>query len=304
MGTGNYSHAAHEALLHGRANIPSEQIFQQRQCHPLMNPKGVRLRESRDSADHPQSLGIVFALDVTGSMGLIPKIMATEQLPNFMKILLDCQINDPQPLFIAVGDAFSDRAPLQVGQFESTAELMDQWLTQTFLEGGGGGTGQESYELGLYFLAMHSEMDCMTKRLKRGYLFMTGDEIPYPTLSKHTVEAIIGDRLEEDLTCEEIFAEVQRTFVPFFIIPDHARARKCERRWRDLLGDNVLILDDPRDICFVAAGAILLSEGRATNIKELNALLNNAGMSSARQSQVDRSLKSFAEVIQNSKQRR
>ncbi|MCL2777272.1 MAG: hypothetical protein FWD73_04645 [Polyangiaceae bacterium] len=34
---------------------------------------------------------------------------------------------------MAVGDATSDEAPLQVGQFETTAELMDQWLTWTFL---------------------------------------------------------------------------------------------------------------------------------------------------------------------------
>ena len=77
MGTGNYSYEAHEALLRDRANLPSQQVFRQIQCHPLMNPKGVRLRESRDSADHPQSLGIAFALDVTGSMGEIPKILAT-----------------------------------------------------------------------------------------------------------------------------------------------------------------------------------------------------------------------------------
>ena len=300
MGSGIYSHVAHEALIRTRANIPVEQVFQQRECHPLMNPKGVRLRESRDSADHPQSLGIVFALDVTGSMGQIPKIMATQQLPNFMKILLDCEVRDPQPLFVAIGDAFSDRAPLQVGQFESTAELMDQWLTWTYLEGRGGGTGQESYELGLYFLAMHTEMDCMVKRQKKGYLFLTGDEVPYPTLRKQTVETIIGDRLDEDLTCEEIVAEVQETFVPFFIIPDRARARKCEQKWRDLLGDHVLCLDSPIDVCYVAAGAILLNEGRASNIKELATLLSNAGMSSINRASVIRSLTPFADVVLNS----
>ena len=296
MGHGSYSHAAHEALLQGRANVATEQIFQQRQCHPLMNPKGVKLRESRDSADHPQSLGIVFALDVTGSMGIIPQIMATQQLPNFMKVLLDCQIPDPQPLFVAVGDATSDRAPLQVGQFESTAELMDQWLTWTFLERGGGGTGQESYELGLYFLAMHTEMDCMVKRHHRGYLFMTGDEVPYPKLSKHIVESVIGDRLDDDLSCEEIVAEVQKTFIPYFLIPDHARARKIERRWRDLLGDHVLVLDAPADVCFVTAGAILLNEGRASSMKELAELLNAAGMPSARENPVMQSLKAYAEL--------
>ena len=63
---------------------------------PTHRDQRVRLRESRDGADHPQSLGIVFALDVTGSMGTIPKLMATQQLPTFMKILMDCQMRDPQ----------------------------------------------------------------------------------------------------------------------------------------------------------------------------------------------------------------
>lgn len=301
MGNGNYSVAAHEALLRGRANIPVQQVFKQAKCHPLMDPKGVRLRESRDGSDHPLSLGIVFALDVTGSMGEIPRIMATQQLPVFMKTLMDCQIQDPQLLFMAVGDAISDNAPLQVGQFESTAELMDQWLTWSYLEGGGGGTGQESYELGMYFLAMHTEMDCVVKRNRRGYLFMTGDENPYPTLSRHVVEGVIGDRLEEDLSCEEIVAELQKTFIPFFIIPDQARAKRCERRWRDLLGDHVLCLDAPMDVCFVAAGAILLSEGRVSDLNELAKLLSAAGMPSNRQRQVIHSLTPFAEVVLNKK---
>src|SRR5512139_3142457 len=98
MGSGNYSQVAHEALLKSRVNIPIQQVFNQSTCHPLMNPKGVRLRECRDSADHPQSLGIVFALDVTGSMGEIPRLLATQQLPIFMKSLLDCQRPDPQLL--------------------------------------------------------------------------------------------------------------------------------------------------------------------------------------------------------------
>jgi hypothetical protein len=297
MGYGNYSNAAHEALLRGRVNLPAQKVFKQDKCHPLMNPNGVRLRESRDSADHPHSLGIVFALDVTGSMGEIPKIMAAKQLPVFMKTMIDCKIPDPQPLFVAVGDAISDNAPLQVGQFESTAELMDQWLTWMYLEAGGGGTGQESYELALYFLAMHTEMDCLVKRKKRGYLFITGDEQPYPTLSKNVVEAVVGDRLDEDLTCEEIVAEVQKSFIPFFIIPDRARAKNCERRWRDLLGDHVICLDAPIDVCYATAGAILLSEGLAPNIKALTDLLSSAGMPANRRNEVVQALTPFAEVV-------
>lgn len=298
MGNGNYSVSAHEALLQNRASIPTEQVFRQTQCHPLMNPKGVKVRESRDGADHPESRGIVFALDVSGSMGEIPKLMATQQLPNFMKVLVDCQVRDPQVLFMALGNATSDSAPLQVGQFESTAELMDQWLTWTYLEGYGGGEG-ESYDLAFYFLATHTEMDCVVKRNKRGYLFMTGDETPFPALSKHIVDGIIGDKLDEDIPIEEVVAELQKTFIPFFIIPDRSRARRCERRWRDILGDHVICLDSPVDVCFVSAGIILIGEGQVSNLQELGDALTRAGMPSDRRSPVIQSLTPFAEVMLN-----
>ena len=298
MGYGNYSYAAHEALLKGRSRATAEQVFQQQACHPLMNPKGVRVRESRDSADHPKPLGIVFALDVTGSMGDIPKLLATEQLPTFMKILTDCKVPDPQLLFMAVGDATSDQAPLQVGQFESTAKLMDQWLTWSYLEGGGGGSGQESYELALYFLAQHTEMDCWVKRQKRGYLFMTGDEEPYPTLSKHIVDGVIGDRLDDDLKVEEVVAELQKTFLPFFVIPDLERRSRCERVWRDLLGDHVLCMEDPADICFVAAGAVSLYEGIVADASALARVLQGAGAPKERIGAVVRTLTPLAESLQ------
>jgi hypothetical protein len=244
-----------------------------------MQPKGVKARESRDSAEHPASLPIVFALDVTGSMGDIPRMLATQTLPDFMNVLMRCKVKDPQLLFCAVGDATSDNAPLQVGQFESTAELMDQWLTWSFLEGGGGGTGQESYELAMYFLAQHADMDRKTKRNRRGYLFLTGDEMPYPTLSRHIVESVTGDRIDDDVKTEEVVALLQESFVPYFVIPTPERRAKCEARWRDLLGDHVLCLEKPDHVCHAAAGAILIQERLVVDAKALEKILADAGAS-------------------------
>lgn len=291
MGYGSYSHEAHEALTRARSAASPAQVFKQRECHPLMNPKGVKVRESRDSADHPASLGIVFALDVTGSMGAIPQALATQELPHFMKVLGQCGVKDPQVLFCAVGDATCDRAPLQVGQFETTAELMDQWLTWSYLEGGGGPGVQESYELALYFLALHTAMDCKERRNRRGYLFMTGDENPYPTLSRHVVETVVGDRLDADVKVEEVVAELSKSFVPFFVIPDPGRRRTCEARWRELLGDHVLCLEQPQDVCHVAAGAIALSERLVPGLDALGAALETAG---ADRERVRRTLRALA----------
>ena len=37
MGHGNYSQAAHAAIIADRANDAHREVFTQRQCHPLMN---------------------------------------------------------------------------------------------------------------------------------------------------------------------------------------------------------------------------------------------------------------------------
>ena len=296
MGYGNYSYDAHQALSQGRSNLPRQAVFSQTSCHPLMNPKGVKMRESRDSADHPQSIGIVFALDVTGSMGQIPELLAKQQLPNFMKILMDCGVKDPQLLFMAVGDATCDKASLQFGQFESSAKEMDQWLTWSFLEGGGGGQNTESYELALYLLAHHTDMDCWSKRKKRGYIFMTGDELPYPFVSRHQVESLIGDTLGEDVSVAAAVAAVSETFETFFLIPDHNRRDRCERTWRGLLGDHVIAMDGPVDTCYVAASILALSEGLITDVSGLAPVLRGAGASEGRINAIVQAVTPFAEA--------
>ncbi|MES2118506.1 MAG: VWA domain-containing protein [Pseudomonadota bacterium] len=297
MGHGNYSQAAHAAIIADRSSASRAQVFTQRQCHPLMNPHGLRMRESRDSADHPNSLGIVFALDVTGSMGDIPEILATRELPTFMNLLTACHVPDPQLLFMAIGDATSDHAALQVGQFESTAELMDQWLTWTYLEGGGGGSGEESYELAFYMAAQHTDLDCWVKRKKKGYLFLTGDELPYPAVSRHQIGTLVGEKLDEDIPIEEVIAAAAETYHIFFLVPDLARRARCERRWRNLLGDHVICMESPQDACAVAASIVALTERVIPDLDMLVATLAANGIANDRTSAIVRALRPYAELL-------
>jgi hypothetical protein len=215
-------------------------------------------------------LGLVSAQAVAKAED-VPELLATRELPRFMKILANCGVTDPQILFMAVGDATSDRAPLQIGQFESTAELMDQWLTWSYLEGGGGASFNESYELALYVLARHTDMDCWARRRHRGYAFLTGDELPYPSVSRHQVQALIADGLDADVPIAEVVAAAQETFHVFFLIPDTRRAERIESTWRKLLGDHVVVMEDPGDTCLVAAGAVALTEGLVPNLGALAA---------------------------------
>lgn len=121
-----------------------------------------------------------------------------------------------------------DQAPLQIGQFESTAELMDQWLTWSFLEGGGGGTGHESYELAPTPRPSTPTPTTGPNAKRRDTSFMTGDELPYPAVSRHQVDSLFSERLDEDIPIEEVIAAALETYHVFFLIPDLKRRRKCE----------------------------------------------------------------------------
>jgi len=297
MGFGNYSFAAHTALTAGRAHQAGAEVFRQTQCHALMNPKGLKVRECRDSADHPESLGIAFALDVTGSMGDIPQLLAKQELPNFMKLLTACGVPDPQLMFMAIGDATSDNAALQVGQFESTAELMDQWLTWSYLEGGGGGTGQESYELAFYIAAQHTDMDNWVKRKKKGYLFLTGDELPYPAVSRHQIDSLVGEKLDEDIPIEEVIAAAAEFYHVFFLIPDLGRRQRCETRWRELLGDHTICMESPRDACSVAAAIVGLTEKRIADLDSLASVLSGSGLDRDHVGSTIRAVQNYAALL-------
>src|SRR5208337_1837700 len=55
--------------------------------HDKMNPKGVMVRESRDSEAHPESHAVGVLFDVTGSMQKVPRILQ-ENLPKLMSLLI------------------------------------------------------------------------------------------------------------------------------------------------------------------------------------------------------------------------
>ncbi|HEX2312372.1 MAG TPA: hypothetical protein VHJ17_01470 [Thermomonospora sp.] len=230
--------------------------------HPALDPHGVTVRESRDSDEHPESLAIAVLFDVTGSMGTVPRVLQTK-LPDLLGLLMrKGYVEHPQILFGGVGDATCDRAPLQIGQFESD-NRMDDDLGRILLEGGGGGQMRESYELAMYFMARHTALDCFEKRGRRGYLFMIGDELAYPRVDRGQVARVIGDDLAESLSTEAIVAELRRRYEVYFIIPEggyHSGDPRLRDFWRGLLGQHVLYLDDLDAVCETIAVTIGLSE--------------------------------------------
>ncbi len=286
MGGTNYSHEAAEDLRSARAAMPAHvvdrQVFTSNaagRIHESLDPKKVKngIRESRDSAAHPESNAVIIGFDVTGSMGGIPKLFAVEKLPGLMKVLLTSgALPDPQILMAAVGDANSDQAPLQVGQFESGME-MDGDLTKIWLEGEGGGQSYESYDLLLYWASRHTALDCYLKRGKKGYLFLIGDEGYYPTTEARHVEEVIGDKLEADLPIRRVLADCQEKYEVFKICVATAGYPDGSLRvWKDLLGERAVLLQDPATVCEFIAAQVAAMEGH--DHVAISAALKGAGL--------------------------
>ncbi|MEM6928793.1 MAG: VWA domain-containing protein [Myxococcota bacterium] len=293
MGYGEYSHAAHVALTRSRAR--SSPARGPSRAHPLLQPHGV-VRESRDSDEHPDSLGVVFALDVTGSMGSVPHTLATRTLPDFMRVLLDAGVRDPQLCFMGIGHAGHDRAPLQVGQFESSEALIDLWLDRIWIEGGGVGD-HEAYELAMYFAAHKIVLDSVERRGRRGFLFLVGDVAPNPAASHTQIRRLLGDELSGDVPIRALIESLQRTFEPFFLMAPSA-PRRIARAWRDLLGDRVVSLQHADDTAHVAAGLIALLEGSVSSIGGYVDRLEAAGLRRRQRARIAQALLPFAASIE------
>jgi hypothetical protein len=254
----------------------------ERAVHPKMDPAGVKVRESRDSEAHPHSHAVAVLFDVTGSMQNVPRILQAN-LPQLMGLLIrKGYLDHPQILIGAIGDATCDAAPLQVGQFESGIEIEED-LGKLYLEGGGGGHITESYELALYFMARHTALDCREKRGQRGYLFVIGDEIPYPIIKRQEVAALIGDGLQAHLPVEQVVAELERTYDVYHVLPkmtQHWNNPVVHRRWVELVGQKALRLEDPAAICELIASTIGVAEGRV-DLEQVADDLEHAGSSAA-----------------------
>jgi hypothetical protein len=267
MGSGTFDASAYRAFSATTSGKSTADIYTASGMNKNLDPKGVKIRESRDSADNPMATPIIVGIDVTGSMGIIADVLARTGLGTLFESILDRKpITDPHLMFMAIGDANCDRAPLQVSQFEADNRIVEQ-LTQIYLEHGGGGNNFESYNLPWYFAARHTEHDSLIKRGKRGYLFTIGDEEAPRDLTRAQIKEFIGDTLEREMTTDEMLHEAQRAYDVFHVIIEqgsHARQHGPAVRssWEALLGQHVIRLSDYTKLAETIVSTIEVVEGR------------------------------------------
>jgi len=270
MGSGRWSADdwARYSSAHVSGKATVDDIYTSKSLAAELDPKGVTVRESCDSADNPNSTALIVGLDVTGSMGMVLDAMARTGLKTLAEeVYARRPITDPHIMFMGIGDVeMGDRAPLQVTQFEADIRIAEQ-LTKIYLERGGGGNNYESYALAWYFAAMHTRIDCFERRNKKGYLFTVGDEQPTPYLLASDIERVLGYRPQFDrISAQDLLTMVSRQYEVFHLMVEegsHFRTHgdRVVREWTNLLGQRAIPLSDHTKMGEVIVSTLQVAEG-------------------------------------------
>ncbi len=254
----------------------------ERRCDPAMKP-------NRRIVCPPCSGALAIALDVTSSMGGLPRILYDKMPVVAGELLRQKYLGvDPQISIAAVGDVNSDIAPIQVADFSSPREL-DSWLKRMLLERGGGGTGQESYEFAAYAYAEICDLNAAPQKV----FIITGDEDYYDVLEESKLRQHFGGNPLAAFA-PTVFDKLKSQFSGnVFHIHRKHRGRKEEkilRRWQNILGESrVIMLPEDMAIADVVLGILALATGGRT-LSQYCAEMKNRDQTAERIAEVEKSL--------------
>ena len=244
MGYGSYKAKDWDKLRNSRGINSSSSvndIFRNKEVDPKYNPRNINVRESRDSADSPESTPIIIGFDDTGSMGYLAQEIAQNSLNKTVTEIYDKNpVTNPHVMCAAYGNA-GDVGPLQVTQFEADIKIVEQLLDLWIPLRGMGDSGDP---LLWYFAAKHTSIDSWEKRGKKGFLFTIGDDTIKRSIFNDKISDIFGDSINKLYMEPEEFLEMaQEKYHVFHIITKPLRADVLEK-WLDLLPDSTAIVDE------------------------------------------------------------
>lgn len=227
--------------------VTKGQTFTSRRLDESMSPKNV-IRECANSAEHPNTLPVILALDVTGSMGSACQRTA-EALGTIMcNLLKEHKKDDIEFMVMGIGDMECDEAPVQASQFESDVRIAEA-IDKIYMEKGGGGNSYESYSAAWLFGLKQTKLDCYDKQGKKGIIITMGDEPLNPVLERHAVEGFLGEEahVQGNVETKKLYNEASKKFDIYHISIDDRST--CYRSYKDrientfgqLLGDRAKV---------------------------------------------------------------
>ena len=196
-----------------------------------LNPRKFQIRECANSDEHPNTIPVILALDVTGSMGEACHETAAA-LGTIMKNLYN-KFKDVEFCIMGIGDLAYDDAPIQMSQFESDIRIAEA-LDKLWMEHGGGGNSYESYTAAWYMGLYRTKLDCYDKQGRKGIIITMGDEPlnPYlPVDGYHGLNRTINESIENDIDTQELYNKAREKFDIFHIAVDSPM--DCYRGYKD-----------------------------------------------------------------------
>ena len=245
------------------AGKSSTAVFSSKKMKDDFDPAQINVRESRDSADNPNSTPIIVGVDVTGSMGIIADNLIRNGLDTLAtEIYARKPVSDPHVMALAIGDAYVDQAPLQATQFEADIRIAKQ-LQELWLEKGGGPNDGESYNLAHLFAAEKTVSDAWEKRRKKGYLFTIGDEPVLEQVTSDQASKFLGLQTPT-LSTEECIRMASAKYEVFHVVINEKRRSfgiDPIVQWKSLLPQRVIVLNDHTKLAETIVSAIQVAEG-------------------------------------------
>lgn len=259
----------------------AQELYKSRKLEECLNPRKV-LRECCDNAEHPETIPVILALDVTGSMG----DTAVEVAKNINVVMTKMynEIKDVEFMIMGIGDLACDDAPIQISQFESDIRIAEQ-LDKVYFEFGGGGNTYESYTAAWYMGARHCKLDCWN-RGKKGIIITMGDEQLNPYLPKRTLSMATGDDLQADIETKDLYEEASQKFDIYHIDVDHRwnTDSGIARTWKKYLDDDHFksvkinaVTDTIIEMILKAVGQQNNGATEVTTYKDAGVQLNESG---------------------------
>ena len=235
------------SVSYSTSGMGAQEVFRQSHLHPDLDPKHV-LRECVDTEEHPNTLPVILALDVTGSMGAAAAKVA-KTLGTIMEDLYASKdVQDIEFCIMAIGDLYCDRAPIQMSQFESDVRIAEH-LDKVWFEHGGGGNAWESYTAAWYMGVRHCKLDCWN-RGKRGIIITMGDEQINPALNASELSAFVGDSLQSFVKTKDLYAEASEKFDIYHISVNDTESSytrnngtigRVDAAWSEVLGQHYIV---------------------------------------------------------------
>lgn len=236
----SYSTLNHKSYDYATGRV-SGQTYTASYLDPALDPKGV-IRECVNSDEHPNTIPVILALDVTGSMGAACKECA--EVLNVLMTNLYKKYKDIEFMVMGIGDLSYDTAPVQASQFESDIRIAEQ-MDKIWMEHGGGGNSWESYTAAWYFGLNHCKLDCW-KQGRKGIIITMGDESVNPCLKANSLQKFLGGNVQADVDTKPLYKEASQKYDIYHIAVNDPHtmwkyhASEATIGWFELLKDNFI----------------------------------------------------------------